>query len=125
MFLSRVLCRLVKEKRKYIFDCEKTFENQRHSQFQTAFALRRITSYSVLERRRESGCSLSRLLVVLAPQIQADPRTPINCLLVRQLMNKELSKNSEVKNYQERFDIIQIGRQIVHVYILAMVLLNH
>ena len=34
-------------------------------------------------------------------------------------MNKELSKGSEVKNYQEGFAIVQIGRQILHVYIFS------
>lgn len=34
-------------------------------------------------------------------------------------MNKELSKGSEVKNYREEFDMVQIGRQILHIYIFS------
>ena len=54
----------------------KIFENQRQRQFQTAFAPEQ--NYKLLcpcEEERIKPRSLSRLLVVLALQVQADPRT--------------------------------------------------
>lgn len=75
MLLSRVLCRLLKKKRKSIFDCEKIFEHRRQSQSQTASVLEQNYKLLGAVRKRELGCSLSRLWVVLVPQVQADPRT--------------------------------------------------
>lgn len=72
MLLSRVLCRLLKKKRKSIFDCEKIFENWR----QTAFAPEQ--NYKLLSSGEEERI---KLLIIKAPgslgapQAQDDPRT--------------------------------------------------
>ena len=72
MLLSRVLCRLLKKKRKSIFDCEKIFENLR----QTAFAPEQ--NCKLLSPREEERI---KLLIIKAPgslgapQVQADPGT--------------------------------------------------
>lgn len=62
MLLSGVLFRLLKKKRKSIFDCEKIFENQRQRQFQTAFAPEQ--NYKLLCTREEDRI---KLLIIKAP----------------------------------------------------------
>lgn len=102
MLLSRVLCRLLKRKENLFLIVKKSLRTGD----KLLLHLSRIISYSVPERKRELSCSLSRLLVALAPHRLRMTRELANCLLVRQLMNKELRKGSEVKNYQEGFDVI-------------------
>lgn len=75
MLLSRCFADYLKSKENLFLIVRKSLRIGDIVSFKLLLHLSRIISYSVPGRKRELGCSLSRLLVVLAPQVQADPGT--------------------------------------------------